>query len=76
MDTVSAAEYEKDIELNGYDTQIATDDVTPFIRYGGPLRIEDMKIGGVDVPYLAIASIKDMFMRGVFIINPPEEEEP
>ena len=35
-----------------------------------------MKIGGEDVPYLAITSIKDMFSRGVFIINPPEEEEP
>lgn len=76
MDAVSAAEYEKDIELNGYETQIAAEDVTPFVQYGGPLRIENMKIGGEDVPYLAIASIKDMFSRGVFIINPPEEEEP
>lgn len=76
MDSVSAGEYADDIALNGYETQIPVSDVTSFVTAGGPLRIENMYIGGDDVPYRAIAAIKDMFIRGVYIINPPEEEEP
>ena len=76
MDEISAGEYADDVILNGYETQIPSLDVTPFVTAGGPLRIENMYIGGEDVPYRAIAAIKDMFLRGVYIINPPEEEEP
>ena len=75
-DSVSEQEIEDDISLNGYETQIPVPDVTSFVNAGGPLRIENMTIGGEDVPYRAIAAIKDMFLRGVYIINPPEEEEP
>lgn len=75
-DSVSAQEIADDISLNGYETQIPVPDVTSFVNAGGPLRIENMTIGGEDVPYRAIAAIKDMFLRGVYIINPPEEEGP
>lgn len=73
-DSVSEQEILDDIALNGYETQIPIADVTSFVTAGGPLRIENMYIGGDDVPYRAIAAIKDMFLRGVFIINPPGEE--
>ena len=69
-DSVSAQEISDDIALNGYETQIPCADVTSFITAGGPLRIENMKIGGSGVPQFAITAIKDMFARGVFIINP------
>lgn len=75
-DAVSEDEINDDIALNGYETQIPVSDVTSFVTAGGPLRIENMYIGGEDIPYRAIVAIKDMFLRGVYIINPPEEEEP
>lgn len=75
MDAVSQAEYESDMELNGYPVQFTAPSCTALIDAGGPLRISDLKVGGAGVTFNAIESIKDMFTRGVYIVMPPAEEE-
>lgn len=65
-DSVSVTEMNNDISLNGYDTEIPVSDVTSFITAGGPLRIEQLVIGG-QIPPQSKQTIKIMLENGIRI---------
>lgn len=68
-DATSKAEYNSDISVNGYDTDIAVTSVTTFITgTTGPYRVINMTVCG-NIPPQAKQYIKDKFAAGIRIIE-------
>ena len=65
-DDVSMDEYEDNIALNGYETDMTVPDVTSFITAGGAFSCSDLVITG-DLPPQAKQEIKSKLESGVYI---------
>ena len=67
-DDVSSAEYNADVTLNGYETNIPASDVTSYITAGGALQIINLNLTG-EIPPEAKTYIKNKLENGVRIIE-------
>ena len=65
-DDVSMDEYDDNVLLNGYETDMTVPDVTSFITAGGAFSCSDLVITG-DLPPQAKQEIKSKFESGVYI---------
>lgn len=75
-DDVSLNEYNINVLLNGYETDMTVPDVTSFITAGGAFSCSDLVITG-DLPPQAKQEIKSKFESGVYITeNNPSGDEP
>lgn len=66
-DTVSKLEIDNFISINGYDTEVPTNNAGAFLD-GGPVQVRDLQVKG-PLPPAAKSAIKQKLEAGVFIVE-------